>query len=424
MRSISVHGLSNCSKIPAGKSCEITVKAAENASASIYPEGQNFFIDYNIGGKNAEKPAEFTVNVYYNNDIAFKKRNLEFTDKVEFTENQNQYFPIQNTQISQQGTFNNYRYAGYAGKGYLPQKLTIINKNPSYSIKIKNISAQNKTGITIGDYSACSNLKSNSFCDVDITVGNEAKDDITPIYVTYTIDGKEDKDIVATAAIIISQDSNDKLDLGTAITSGLTRSSYLNALPKPKNWLASFVTSYLSIQNYKQIESSSIKPKSYDGSHLPNQLAEEGTKIGISTLYKGFSSIPKSMCKTAANVITKKITDWTFPSRSILPEEDGLLTGLVKHKKTTRLFIKTAIKQTCLAAINYSTGAFMLPALIEDIVTDPVNMAKLTEAIIDDITKQQSSDDSKYLKHNQITLPDSPCDDSDAGCVLSNILSH
>jgi len=389
-RSISMHGLAACAKISAGESCTFKVNAAENASASIDPEGSQFFITYSVDAKGISRLNKFTVKIDYNKDVGFKVRNLKFTDK-KFA---NELINITPTPLSS------------------TKKLTIVNNNPASTVTIKNIQlAQKKAGITIGDYRDCLNLKGKSSCEVDITVSHEAEDDATPIYVTYdTDDGK--KDIVATAAIIISQDSNkDKTDLGTAVKAGLALSTYLNLqklilgkLPKMLGNAIRIGTAYKSTKFYNPLENHYIKPKSYESSYLPNQLTEDATKTIVGGGFKMTGDITgyylsKFACATMANYITTEVTNLMFSSKEYLPEEDGFLSAIVKstgatsHKKAISFGMKTILRTGCLAVVNLATGIPQPPDVSIDFAVDMATLVQVGNAI-DNINAASSDPDA------------------------------
>lgn len=233
-RSLIIQGSAAESKIPPGAGYELQIKAKDNASTSIYPDGTQFFIVYKVDGDEEEKATEFKVKINYNNDIEFDTRNLLF-DYYENSENSEDFdaclkqlgYHQKNTpkylhnydfhydpNCRKTGLFSydcNNNDTEYCSHQPPIKKLTIKNKNLSRNIAITKISSglnqdQDKTGINIGDYGSCSKLDIGASCDVNVTVDSAAQNGAIPIYVTYDIDGKE---IVATAAIIIRRSHAD-----------------------------------------------------------------------------------------------------------------------------------------------------------------------------------------------------------------------
>lgn len=210
LRSFAIQGFAPNSKLPRGAWYELQIKAEENASTSIYPGGTQFFIVYTVmvNGEEKERAAEFRVKIDYNDEVEFDVRNLEFTSlERKFTETpcpeQLQYSFINNPyNLHDNGTSGKYFYQAAP----TVKKLIIKNKSPSPTIKVTNVSLdQDKAGVHIGNYSSCSSLEAGKSCEVDITVDHEATDEAVPVYVTYHTN---DKEVVATAAIIIKRKSD------------------------------------------------------------------------------------------------------------------------------------------------------------------------------------------------------------------------
>lgn len=415
---VSMGGIDSCAKIPLGASCKFTINAEANASPSIYPDGQQFFIAYSSSNKAQLEPAEFIVKINYNHDISFKIRNLSFAKKQRgfmrmqnpFYNPANSYLDFSNLSQHQPGTNAECFYQE------LPttKKLTIVNKSPLEVIDITTVYLDEpKAGITIGDYAHCKNLTNGGSCEVEIAVDYDEPDTAIPIRVVYNTNSK--KELVATAAIIITQNyeyNKGKTDLYSATLGGLSLSTYLNLqklsfteLPKLVGAITRIGTAYSSTDFYNPLESNYIKAKDYEGSHLPNLIVEEGIKNLVSIYFKwpsfnrpteALEYIPKFSCAVLANLITRIVMDFVFADGNYLPEEGewspGFLNGadLIEYKKTISFSVKNLLRESCIGTLNL---AFGLPNkdFLFNFLVNAATLLRVGNAIDDILNKQRSA---------------------------------
>ena len=193
-RSLVVQGFEAGRIVPGGGTHELQIQAEENASSSIEPEGNHFFVAYKVkvGGKDEVRYSEFKVKVSYNEDVGFYERNLLFD-------------------------------------GVGSKELYLRNKNNAQDIKIKQIGflsldqgtnfddislTQETSGVHIQQHD-CSFLKKGGAngCRAVVTVDQDAKDNLVPVYVKYDICDSSDgvcrevvaHDVIATAVIAVSK---------------------------------------------------------------------------------------------------------------------------------------------------------------------------------------------------------------------------
>lgn len=424
-RSITTKGFQGCSEIPAGKSCAFIVTAAKNASASIYPDGQQFFITYKTEDKGELKSTSFMVKVDYNQDVVFGARNLNFkTGGLDpnfdpYDDNCNKIFS---------------RYPE-------TNKLTIINNSKENSVNITSVKLdQDDSNIIIGDITGCSNIEVNSSCKVDISVGPEVKNGALPVYVTYDIGDK--KDVVATAAVIVAfPDSDGDMPLfnGLQLVVGAVRASSktvvkelrkiflrtdpvegsdldLQYLPDvPEHDLPVEIASFypLAMVNKGIDKLTSSEDWKYESRNIINQVTEATAKAGVTMLFpneklekkiiEGVTSYPYYYstlfsCNAISGILGNAIIDIIIPpADKYLPEEDSFL---IKHKQAISFGIKASIKIGCLAVTQGYDGVKAVVDVISEVVTgvgadniSPSSLKKTSKSnkpIIDSVCQENS----------------------------------
>jgi hypothetical protein len=249
LRGVTVQGLEIDQIISSEGFSELQLQAKDNASASIYPEGNHFFVAYKVevGGKEEIRYSEFKVKISYNRDIGFSERNLLFYGVNEECLRENcGWRPCESdgygyhcgaVRCKQTGRFGfSYDCTNSCTKSCKQVKeLTIKNKNAAQEIKIKQIGfldlskkvdpsvldlTDAMAGVRIkkddGIYLAnndCSSLKSGDTCKVMVAVDHEAQDGLVPLYVKYDVCDSNSgvcreivaRDVIESAVVVVDR---------------------------------------------------------------------------------------------------------------------------------------------------------------------------------------------------------------------------
>lgn len=245
-RDISVLGYSHAAGliIKAGTSYSFIINASQNATPTVNPDGEELLLGFKIIGEKESKYFPFKIKIDYNNDIIFKKRNLEFYPKPD-PDLYNECYNFYHT-----GTMPINLSCNRLSSSEV-KKLTIMN-NGSLAANIKSVQlARNGSGINIGNYSSCYNLKSGTSCEVDVTTdGSEAKNDVIPVFVTYDVVDESskvvNKDLIAAAAVIVStqdevkevsQEHNNVQPIKSAIDGAITGAAIIESFSNMQEFI-------------------------------------------------------------------------------------------------------------------------------------------------------------------------------------------
>ena len=331
-RSLVVKGLFT-STLTNGAWQELQITATPDASSSIYPDGTKFFIQYTTDDSDEIKEANFHIKVEYNDDIEFAPRNL-VVDKGK----------------------QNY--------------LTILNKNPSRPINIRNIEAFETQ---IGKYNDCSTLRPGENCRVVLMIDPKSDAVARPLYVTYGIGGRE---IVATSAIIVKADKAllDQLKdfYKTASITGIKEvvkkgiKKPLEHFEKPayiaNNIGTCFVASTAADYSKPYIGEKIFEKPGHDkltgtGKALGKTGGTMAFELGFGTKSNksfGYRFMGYSVCNIITDAVVEPLADYFLPQgKSYLPEKSDD-DFVAKHRGTVKRAITPGTRAICNIAVRTS----------------------------------------------------------------------
>ena len=398
-RGVAIQGLELGHEIASGGSYELQVQAKENASSSIYPDGEHFFIAYKvkIGEQEETRFAEFKVQVKYNEDIGFYERNFVFGDSE------------------------------------VLRDFYLKNKNKNQTIKIKQVGflnwdkkvdlealdlAPKTTGAQVWQIN-CSTLKSGDICRVLVNVDIDAKDGVIPIYVKYDVcEGNDDacrnivaQDVITTAVVVVHRNKssvkddnvveavddhgfseaaeeiakkvagqntlsvnaeNSLVDPTRAVGNGITKEAFKIVVKKvATSFLGEAIGSkqpltpwFVGIIHSGFINKALIgKPASAIQSIAITSLG----KAVVSEIDRGIrdSKSPNFFatlgCDMPANLVGLWVDLFLFPKGEYLPENwEGWFTG---YHNTIIYTVTGVVKVGCLSALGYNTPVSALVAV-------------------------------------------------------------